>query len=59
MIKYMNAHLEVKYYFHVNKMVFFMLLYVHLTTCVWYYFNALDKKWSPMAFLKDKQCEEM
>lgn len=49
-ITYMNESDDVKLTLRLFKVCFFLLLYIHITACFWFYVTNIDKKWKPGNF---------
>ena len=61
LIAYMNSTIEVKHSLMIIKLCFFLILYLHLSGCIWSYmnvFNPEDNKWIPQAFKDDGKTYE-
>ena len=53
MITYMNSTDDVKHSLKLFNLIFFLVLYVHLSGCLWIYINSFvddEEKWKPSKF---------
>ena len=46
-ITYLNFKSNVKMSLRLGKLIFFLILYLHLIGCFWFYIARQDEKWSP------------
>lgn len=46
-IIYLNVKQEIKLTIKLIKLIFFLLMYVHFTGCLWFYLISLNKVWIP------------
>ena len=56
LITYMNSSDDVKHSLKIIKLCFFLVLYIHISGCIWVFCNhflADDKKWIPLEFRSD------
>ena len=49
-ITYMNSTDDVKLSLRLLKLCFFLLLYIHVTGCAWFYVISMNQKWLPAQF---------
>ena len=49
-INYMNTTDENKLSMRLFKMCFFLILYLHIGACIWYYFARMDDTWIPFQY---------
>ena len=49
LISYLNESEDFKLQLRLFKLIFFFLVYLHVTTCVWYIVNIIyDSEWVPI-----------
>ena len=56
LITYMNSTDDVKHSLKIIKLCFFLVLYIHISGCIWVYinhFNIDEEKWIPLEFKAD------
>jgi len=46
-INYMNTTDDNKLSLRLLKLCFFLILYIHITACTWFYVGKLDESWIP------------
>lgn len=46
-ITYLNFKSNVKMFIRLGKLIFFLILYLHLIGCFWFYIARQDEKWFP------------
>lgn len=47
LIDYMNSTDDIKLSLHLIKTMLTIILYIHITSCLWFYFTNIDKTWEP------------
>lgn len=47
-ILYLNVRRQAKDSMRMAKVVFYLLVYVHTTACIWYYVISIKKEWFPL-----------
>jgi len=47
LIDYMNSTDDIKLSLHLLKTMLTIFLYIHITSCIWFYFTVMDKTWEP------------
>ena len=47
-ISYLNATESVKQSLKLSKLIFYLLVYIHLQACGWYAYTKLDRTWYPL-----------
>ena len=50
LINYLNTADEVKHTLRIFKLVFFMILYIHFSACLWFVLCKSDQQWTPLSF---------
>ena len=56
-ISYLNATEHVKLSLKLFKLIFYLIVYIHLQACVWFYFTKLDETWFPIIDLIKSEFE--
>jgi hypothetical protein len=44
----MNTSDSVKHSLKIFKLLFYLVLYIHMQACAWFYFTNWDKTWLPL-----------
>ena len=47
LINYLNSAEDVKLSLKLGQTIFLILLYIHITGCIWYYIVKQEKNWEP------------
>ncbi len=47
-ISFLNATEDFKLSLKLFKLVFYLLIYLHLQACAWYFYTKQDKEWFPL-----------
>lgn len=47
-ISFMNTSDSVKHSLKIFKLLFYLVLYIHMQACAWFYFTNWDKTWFPL-----------
>lgn len=43
-----GGDLKIELFFGIFKLLFYLVLYIHLQACAWFYFTNWDKTWFPL-----------
>ena len=46
-IETINASIEIKVFLNLLQMFYFLILYVHIIGCIWFYICKQDESWYP------------
>lgn len=47
-ISFLNATEDFKLSLKLFKLIFYLLIYLHLQACAWFFYTNLDKEWFPL-----------
>jgi heme/copper-type cytochrome/quinol oxidase subunit 4 len=47
-ISFLNATEDFKLSLKLFKLIFYLVIYLHLQACAWFFFTNLDKEWFPL-----------
>lgn len=50
-ISFLNATENVKLSLKLFKLIFYLLVYIHLQACAWYFYTVWDRTWFPLTDL--------
>lgn len=58
LINYLNSAEDIKLSLKLGQTIFLILLYIHITGCIWYYVIKLEENWEPGQGLPEPLLEQ-